>query len=144
MDSRQQQGPAPDGEERSSSPSSSSRAGKGPSGTGGGPSGTGEGPGRPAEAAGFADGGAADVMAPGAVLAGLVTAVTGPDGSVLGTLTDEEVLGVLGAVQRLAAWAAWGGLVALAEVLRRRPGGLAESAGARGAAEGTARQANAA
>ena len=74
-------------------------------------------------------------MAPGAVLAGLVTAVTGPDGSVLGTLTDEEVLGVLGAVQRLAAWAAWGELVALAEFLRRRPGALAGSAGARVAAE---------
>jgi hypothetical protein len=53
----------------------------------------GTGPGRPTEAAGFADGGAADVMAPGAVLAGLVTAVTGPDGAVLRTLTDEEVLG---------------------------------------------------
>src|ERR1700678_654026 len=135
MDSRQQQGPAPDGEERSSSPSSSSRAGKGPSGTG-------EGPGRPAEAAGFADGGAADVLAPGAVLAGLVTAVTGPRGTVLGTLTEEEILGVLGAVQRLAAWAAWGELVTLAEFLRRRPGALAGSAGARVAAEEAAWKTN--
>ncbi|HXL94009.1 MAG TPA: DUF222 domain-containing protein [Streptosporangiaceae bacterium] len=135
MKSTQQAGPGPDGEEHSSSPSSSPRPGQGPSGTGRGPSGTGQVPDRPAEAAGFADGGAADVMAPGAVLAGLVTAVTGPDGSVLGTLTDEEVLGVLGAVQRLAAWAAWGELVALAEFLRRRPGALAGSAGARVAAE---------
>src|ERR1700678_283108 len=135
MDSRQQQGPAPDGEERSSSPSSSSRAGKGPSGTG-------EGPGRPAEAAGFADGGAADVLAPGAVLAGLVTAVTGPRGTVLGTLTEEEILGVLGAVQRLAAWAAWGELVTLAEFTRRRPGALAGSAGARVAAEEAAWKTN--
>ena len=38
-------------------------------------------------AAGFAEGGAADVLAPGAELAGLVTAVTGPDGTRLGTLT---------------------------------------------------------
>ena len=142
MDSRQQQGPAPDGEERSSSPSSSSRAGKGPSGTGKGPSGTGEGPGRPAEAAGFADGGAADVLAPGAVLAGLVTAVTGPRGTVLGTLTEEEILGVLGAVQRLAAWAAWGELVTLAEFTRRRPGAMAGSAGARVAAEEAAWKTN--
>ena len=37
-------------------------------------------------------------MAPGAGLAGLVTAVTGPGGTVLGTLTEEEILGVLGAV----------------------------------------------
>jgi hypothetical protein len=74
-------------------------------------------------------------MAPGAVLAGLVTAVTGPDGAVLGTLSDEEVLGVLGAVQRLAAWAAWGELVTLAEFTRRRPGAVAGSAGARVAAE---------
>src|SRR5580698_4422826 len=96
----QQQGPGSDGEEHGSSPSSSS--GQWPSGAGAG---------RPTEAAGFADGGPADVLAPGAVLAGLVAAVTGLDGSVLGMLTDEEVLGVLGAVQRLAAWAAWGELV---------------------------------
>src|ERR1700678_2916907 len=145
MESTQQAGPGPDGEEHGSSPSSSPRPGQDPSGTGGGPSGRGPsgtgqdparaGAGRPAEAAGFADGGAADVRAPGAVLAGLVAAVTGPGGSVLGTLSDEEVLGVLGAVQRLAAWAAWGELVTLAEFLRRRPGALAGPAGARVAAE---------
>src|ERR1700678_1156648 len=132
--STQQAGPGPDGEEHSSSPSSSPRPGQGPSGTGRGPSGTGQVPDRPAEAAGFADGGAADVMGPGAVLAGLVTAVTGPDGSVLGTLTDEEVLGVLGAVQRLAAWAAWGELVGLGKFLRRRPAVSGGAAGGPGAA----------
>jgi hypothetical protein len=61
---------------------------------------------RPPQAAGFAEGGAADVMAPGAELAGLVAAVTGQGGTLLGTLTDEELLGVLGAAARLAAWAA--------------------------------------
>jgi Domain of unknown function (DUF222) len=81
-------------------------------------------------------------MAPGAELAGLVAAVTGTDGSVLGTLTDEEVLGVLGAVARLAAWAAWGELVVLAEFLRRRPGAMAGSAGARVAAEEAAWKVN--
>src|ERR1700677_2363455 len=135
MKSTQQAGPGPDGEERSSSPSSSPRPGQGPSGTG-------QGPGRPAEAAGFADCGTADVLAPGAVLAGLVAAVTGPDGSVLGTLTDEEVLGVLGGVQRLGAWVAWGELVTLAEFTRRRPGALAGSAGARVAAEAAAWKTN--
>jgi len=90
---------------------------------------------RPAEAAGFAEGGTADVMAPGPVLAGLVATVTGTDGAVLAALTDEEVLGVLGAVQRLAALAAWGELVTLAEFTRRRPGAATGSVGARVAAE---------
>ena len=82
------------------------------------------------------------MLAPGAVLAGLVTAVTGPRGTVLGTLTEEEILGVLGAVQRLAAWAAWGELVTLAEFTRRRPGAMAGSAGARVAAEEAAWKTN--
>lgn len=90
MKSRQE--PGPGGEERSSSPSSFP--------------GTSAAPARPAEAAGFADGGTADLMAPGPVLAGLVAKVTGTDGAVLAALTDQEVLGVLGAVQRLAALAA--------------------------------------
>jgi Domain of unknown function (DUF222) len=117
----QQPGPGPDGEEHSSSPSSSA--------------GTGKAPVRPVAAAGFAEGGAADVMTPGAELAGLVAAVTGPDGAMLGTLTDEEVLGVLGAVARIAAWAAWVELVTLAEFTRRRPAALAGTAAARVAAE---------
>jgi hypothetical protein len=112
-------GPGEDGEEQSSSPSSFS----------------GKKIKRPAVAAGFAEGGAADVLAPGAKLAGLVTAVTGPDGAVLGTLTDQEVLGVLGAAQKTATWAAWVELVTLAEFARRRPGTESGSAGARAAAE---------
>src|SRR6202453_1409889 len=133
VESTQQAGPGPDGEEHSSSPSSSPRQDPSETET---ETETETGAGRPAEgAAGFADGGAADVMAPGPVLAGLVASVTSPDGSVLGTLTDEEVLGGLGAVQRLAAWAAWGELVTLAEILRRPPGALARPAGERVAAE---------
>jgi hypothetical protein len=101
MKNRREPGPGPDGqhedgEELSSSPSSSP--------------GTGKGPVRPAEAAAFADGGGADVMAPGPVLAGLVAKVTGTDG---------------------AALAAWGELVTLAEFTRRRPGALAGSAASR-------------
>jgi len=49
-------------------------------------------------------------MAPGPELASLVTAITGPGGAALVTLTCEEIFGVLGAVQRLAAWAARGEL----------------------------------
>jgi hypothetical protein len=93
-------------------------------------------------ASGFAEGGPTDVLAPGGELAGLVAAVTGPGGSLLGTLTDQEVLGVLGAVQRLAAWAAWGELVTLAEFARRRPASVTGTAGAREAAEEAAWKAN--
>src|ERR1700677_2130580 len=132
MRSTQQPGPGPDGasdgEEHSSSPSSSA--------------GTGEDAVRPAQAAGFADGGAADVMGPGAELAGLVAAVTGQGGAVLGMLSDEEVLGVLGAAARLAGWAAWVELVILAEFIRRRPDAIAGSAGVRVAAEEAAWKVN--
>src|SRR5580698_4439907 len=129
MRSRQVPGPGQDdGEELSSSPSSFS--GKGSSE----PRPSAE-PARPAVAAGFAEGGAADVLAPGAELAGLVTAVTGVGGSGLGTLTDREVLGVLGAGHKLAAWAAWVELVTLAEFTRRRPALATGVSGARAAAE---------
>jgi len=101
---REPDGQHEDGEERSFSPSSFPGTGKDPVR-----------PVRPAEAAGFAEGGTADVLAPGGVLAGLVAVVTGT-GAVLGTLTDEEVLGVLGAGQRLAGWAAWVELVVLTRV----------------------------
>jgi hypothetical protein len=74
-------------------------------------------------------------MAPGAKLAGLVTTVIGADGTGLVMLTDQQVLGVLGAVQRLAALAAWGELVALAEFARRRPGTGTNTVAARAAAE---------
>lgn len=90
---------------------------------------------RPEAAAGFAEGGTADVMAPGPELAGLITTVTGADGAVLSMLTDQEVLGVLGAVQRMAAWAAWGELITLAEFTRRRPAADSGSVGARATAE---------
>jgi hypothetical protein len=71
-----------------------------------------------ARAAGFAEGGAADALAPGAELVSLVAAVNGPAGTRLGALTDREVLGVLGAGHKLAASAE---LVILAEFTRRRP-----------------------
>jgi hypothetical protein len=61
------------------------------------------------------------VMAPGPGLAGRLTAVTGGDGAALGALSDQEVLGVLGAAGRMAAWSAWVELNVLAEFARRRP-----------------------
>jgi hypothetical protein len=132
-------GPGEDGEEPSSSPSSFPGKDRDPKKRqrrdGGEPI-------RPTVAARFAEGGAADVMEPGAELAGLVTAVTGSDGSVLSTLTDQEVLGVLGAVQKMAAWAAWGELVTLAEFTRRRPAAGTGTTGARTAAEEAAWKTN--
>ena len=160
---RSKQAPGPgrdDGEEQRSSPSSFSGteinrakprgAGNGsPAGPGRGkptgprnraprPSGPGRDPApddAAPKAAGFAEGGAADVLVPGAELAGLVTAITGPGGTRLSTMTDREVLGVLGAGHKLAAWAAWVELVTLAEFTRRRPALATGVTGARAAAE---------
>ena len=100
MRSTQTPGPGQDdGEELSSSPSSFSGTGKSE-------------PEQPTEPV-RPEGGAADLLAPGAKLAGLVTAATGPGGTGLGTLTDREVLGLLGAGHKLAAgrhgwnWSPW-------------------------------------
>ncbi len=111
-------GPESDGEEYDSPPSSFP--------------GTGHEPGQPP---GFADGGPADVMAPGAKLAGLLAAATGNEGAALAALTEQEVLGVVAAASRMAAWAAWVQTVGLAEFARRRPGVMSGSRAAREAAE---------
>jgi hypothetical protein len=66
---------------------------------------------------GFASGGPADQLEPGAVLAGL-TAGAWRDG--LGQLSDDELIGVMRAWRRLASWAAAGELAALAELEHRR------------------------
>ena len=117
MGSRQESGPGQDGEERGSSPSSVPGSGKA---------------GQPS---GFAEGGSADVLAPGARLAGLLAAVTGNNGAVLPALGDQEVLGVVVAGARMAAWAAWVQTVGLAEFARRRPGVMTGSRAAREVAE---------
>src|SRR6266702_887059 len=57
--------------------------------------------------AGFADGGAAQAMGPGPVLASLVHAAVGPDGKALARLSEDELLGVLAAARRLESRAAW-------------------------------------
>ena len=65
---------------------------------------------------GFAAGGAADVLAPGPVLAGLAEqAAGGLDG-----LDDDELAGLLCASRRLASWAAAGEAAAITELARRR------------------------
>jgi Domain of unknown function (DUF222) len=70
---------------------------------------------------GFAQHGRADTMAPGPLLATIVEAVTGEDGSGLAALSDDQLLGVLSGIRRMEARAAWGQLAVLAEWARRRP-----------------------
>ena len=71
-------------------------------------------------AAGFGDGGALDGLEPGAALAGFSQTVL-DDG--LGTLSDDELTGVLRASRRLAAWQDGVEMIAVAELDRRRQAG---------------------
>ena len=83
---------------------------------------------------GFAQGGVADVMPPGPVLAGLADRAW-QDG--LGRLDDDELIGVLAAWQRLGAWAAAGLFAAASELAARRE---AEGRATRGRADAGARR----
>jgi hypothetical protein len=67
--------------------------------------------------AGFADGGELDVLEPGVPLAGFADTAHGR----LGTLTDDELIGVLRAWRRQTSWAQARELAAVAELARRRP-----------------------
>ncbi len=67
--------------------------------------------------AGFADGGALDVLAPGVPLAGFADDAHAR----LGQLADDEVIGLLRGWWRQTSWAQARGLAAIAELARRRP-----------------------
>jgi Domain of unknown function (DUF222) len=71
---------------------------------------------------GFAQGGASDTMAPGPLLAAVVGAVTGQDGSGVAALSDDQLMGIISAARRLEARAAWTLLAATAEFAARHPG----------------------
>ena len=71
--------------------------------------------------AGFAQDGRSDTMAPGALLATLLDAVTGEGGSGLAGLADDQLIGVVSAARRMESRAAWTLMAALAELARRRP-----------------------
>jgi hypothetical protein len=71
--------------------------------------------------AGFAQDGRADTMAPGALLATLLDAITGEGGSGLAGLADDQLIGVVSAARRMESRAAWTLMAALAELARRRP-----------------------
>ena len=70
---------------------------------------------------GFAQDGRTDTMAPGPLLATVLEAITGQDGSGLAALADDQLIGVLSGIRRIEARAAWGQLAVLAELARRRP-----------------------
>ena len=97
-------------------PAGTGPAGTGPAGTG--PAGTGPAPGRPG--AGFASGEVLEKALPGPSLAASANAAAGI-GWAYGQISDDELIGVLGAWQRTESWAAAGRLVAIAELIRRRP-----------------------
>ena len=71
--------------------------------------------------AGFAQGGRADTMTPGPLMAVVVQAVVGEDGAGLAGLSDDQLVGVISAARRLEARATWTGLAATAEFAARHP-----------------------
>jgi hypothetical protein len=68
--------------------------------------------------AGFGQGGTAEQMHPGPVLATLVHAAT-TDEKVLATLSDDDLIGVIAAVRRIGSFAAWAEMTAIREFATR-------------------------
>ena len=71
--------------------------------------------------AGFAQGGEADTMTPGPLLATVVHVVTGEDGSGLGGCSDDQLMGIISAARRMESRNAWTLLAATAEFAARHP-----------------------
>jgi hypothetical protein len=71
---------------------------------------------------GFCQGGEADTMTPGPLLAGIVDTVTGPDGHGLAGCSDDQLLGIISAARRLASRAAWTELAAITAYAARHAG----------------------
>ena len=74
--------------------------------------------------AGFAQGGEADTMTPGALLATIVDTVTGEDGAGLVGLSDDQLLGIISAARRMESRSAWTLMAAVGEFARRAGTGL--------------------
>jgi hypothetical protein len=117
--------PAPGGEEPDSSPLPPAAEGMGPEDDGEGPAEQGLYVCLPPEQltlAGFAQGGQADTMAPGPLLAAVVHTVTGDDGSGLGGCSDDQLVGIISAARRMTSRAAWTEMAAMAEFAARHSG----------------------
>ena len=84
--------------------------------------------------AGFAQDGRADTMAPGALLAALLEAVAGEEGSGLAGLGDDQLIGIISAARRMESRTAWMLMAALAELARRRPAAEPADSGQQGSA----------
>jgi len=67
---------------------------------------------------GFCEGGRADTMAPGALLAGILAAVAGDEHD-LSQLGDDQLIGVLSGVRRMESLYAWTKLAAMRELASR-------------------------
>src|ERR1700739_3527678 len=74
--------------------------------------------------AGVGQGGAADTMAPGALLATVVDTVAGPDGGGLAGCSDDQLLGIISAARRQQSRDEWTVLAAIGEFARRAGTGV--------------------
>ena len=74
--------------------------------------------------AGFNQGGAADTMAPGPLLATVVHTVTGEDGSGLAGCSDDQLMGIISAARRQQSRDEWTVMAAIAEFARRAGAGV--------------------
>jgi hypothetical protein len=68
---------------------------------------------------GFAEGGRADTMAPGPLLAMVLGAVAGEHGEGLAGLSDDQLIGFLSGTRRMESQIAWARMAALAEFASR-------------------------
>jgi hypothetical protein len=127
--------PGPDGEEPGSSPPPPATEGTGPEDDWEAPAGDGPGLGQglyvclPAgqlTLAGFAQGGQADTMAPGPLLATVVHTVAGEEGKGLAGCSDDQLMGIISAARRMEARNAWTLMAAMAEFAARRCGSRPE------------------
>ena len=118
--------PPGDGEEPDNSPLPPAGGEGGPEDDWGGPAGQGLYVCLPAEEItleGFAQGGRADTMAPGPLLATIVDAVTGEDAKGLAGCADDQLMGIISAARRMEARASWTLTAAVAEYAARHDGG---------------------
>ena len=74
-----------------------------------------------ADLAGFTDGTATDPIAPGPLLAEVVTAIAGGDGAGLAEISEDCLFSVLSAGRRMASWGTWLELAAMHELAVRHP-----------------------
>jgi len=78
-------------------------------------------PAEQADLSGFADGSSPHPIAPGPLLAEVVTAVAGGDGAGLAQISEDCLFSVLSAGRRMSSWGTWLELAAMRELAVRHP-----------------------